>query len=238
MSGGRGQGRQARVPTTDELMALWRAAAQQPPTLDDLGARVRADTPPWDLDALAAEAVRGTTAVLEVTSGPPRLEPDGFTLVGLDPDAEDPTDLPYPERCFDVVVDRHGGYDAAEVARLLRPGGVFLSDQVAGDDVVDLHAVFGAPLPRPHLTLDARVTELTDLGLDVTVREAWHGPLAFDDVAALVSYLTLVPWRSPVDFSVDGYANTLIYLHMRAPAWGQPLVFTQSRFLVRAERPL
>lgn len=238
MSGGRGQGRQARVPTTDELMALWRAAATDPPPLADLAARVRADAPGWDLDALAAEAVRGTTAVLEITSGEPTIGPGDYTLLSLDPEIEDPTDLPYPERCFDVVVDRHGGYDAAEVARVLRPGGLFLSDQVAGDDVVDLHAVFGAPLPRPHLTLDARADELTYLGLDVTRRDPWHGPLAFDDVAALVSYLTHVPWRSPVDFSVDGYANTLIYLHMRAPAWGQPLVFTQSRFLVRAERPL
>ena len=219
-------------------MALWRDAADNPPRLDDLALRVHPATPPWDLDALVAEAVRGTTAVLEITSRAPTVEPDGFTLVTLDPDVEDPTDLPYPERCIDVVVDRHGGYDAAEVARVLRPGGVFLSDQVAGDDVVELHAVFGAPLPRPHLTLDARARELTDAGLEVTAREPWHGPLAFDDVAALVSYLTRVPWRSPADFMVDGYGNTLIYLHMRAPAWGQPLVFTQSRFLLRAERPL
>lgn len=219
-------------------MALWRSAAEEPPTLEELAPRVHATTPPWDLDALVADAVRGTTAVLEITSGEPTISPDGFTLIRLDPDVEDPTDLPYPERCIDVVVDRHGGYDAAEVARVLRPGGVFLSDQLAGDDVVDLHAVFGAPLPRPHLTLDSRADALAELGLDVTRREPWHGPLAFDDVGALVSYLTRVPWRSPADFTVDGYGNTLIYLHMRAPAWGQPLVFTQSRFLVRAERPL
>lgn len=238
MSGGRAQGRQTRVPTTEELMSSWQAAADAPPTLEELAPRVHAASPPWDLDALAAEAVRGTTAVLEVTSGAPRIAPDGFTLVHLDPDVQDPGNLPYPERCIDVVVDRHGGYDAAEVARVLRPGGVLLSDQVAGDDVVDLHAVFGAPLPRPHVTLDARAGRLADAGLDVTRREPWHGPLAFDDVAALVSYLTRVPWRSPADFMVDGYGNTLIYLHMRAPAWGQPLVFTQSRFLLRAERPL
>lgn len=218
-------------------MATWRIAATDPPALTELAARVHATAPEWDLDALVAEAVRGTTAVLHIASGGPALEPDGFAVVDLDPDVDDPADLPYPERCFDVVVDRHGGYDAAEVARVLRPGGLFLSDQVAGDDVVDLHAVFGSPLPRPHRTLDARADELTDAGLDVTSREPWHGPLAFDDVAALVSYLTLAPWRSPADFDVDGYANTLIYLHMRAPAWGQPLVFTQSRFLLRAERP-
>ncbi len=219
-------------------MALWRDAAENPPTLDDLAPRVHPASPPWDLAALTADAVRGTTAVLEIASGEPTITPDGFTLVGLDPDVEDPTDLPYPERCIDVVVDRHGGYDAAEVARVLRPGGVLLSDQLAGDDVVDLHAVFGAPLPRPHVTPDARADALTDVGLEVTRRESWHGPLVFDDVAALVSYLTRVPWRAPADFLVDGYGNTLIYLHMRAPAWGQPLVFTQSRFLLRAERPL
>lgn len=241
MSGGRERTGQTRVPTTDELLDGWRTAADTPTPLAELAARparLRVDAPPWDLDALAAEAARGTTTVLEITPGAPRLDPDGCTVVGFDPDHTDPTALPYPDRCFDVVVDRHGAYDATEVARVLRPGGVFLSDQVAGDDVVELFAVFGAPLPRAHRTLEACAAELTGAGLDVVRRDRWHGPLLLDDVAALVSYLTLVPARSPADFSVDGYANTLLYLHMRAPAWGQPLVFTQSRFLLRAERPV
>lgn len=240
MSEGQARTGRTRVPTPDELLRLWRTAASGPPRLAELtgpAGRVRVDGPPWDLDALAAAAARGTSAVLEITQDAPRLAPEGCTVVGFDPERADPAALQYPDHCFDVVVDRCGGYDAAEVARVLRPGGVLLSDQPAGDDVVELFAVFGAPLPRPHRTLESRTDELTAAGLDVVRGEAWQGPLVFDDVAALVSYLTLVPWRAPADLSVDGYANTLLYLHMRAPAWGQPLVFTQSRFLLRAERP-
>jgi len=73
-----------------------------------------------------------------------------------------------------------------------------------------------------------------------TLRFALSGaePVEVADVGALVAWLVAEPERAPADFSVDGYLNTLHYLHMRGPAWGQPLVFTQSRHLLVAERPL
>jgi SAM-dependent methyltransferase len=38
--------------------------------------------------------------------------------------------LPFDDRQFDLVINRHGDYDLTEIWRVLRPGGVFLTQQV------------------------------------------------------------------------------------------------------------
>src|SRR4029453_4135572 len=61
------------------------------------------------------------------------------------------TELPGGEEEFDVVLSRPGRMPAADIARLLRPGGRLLSQQVGSDDLADLNQMLGAPhaYPRP-----------------------------------------------------------------------------------------
>ena len=35
--------------------------------------------------------------------------------------------LPFPEETFDIVINRHGDYDSDEIYRILKPGGVFIT---------------------------------------------------------------------------------------------------------------
>ena len=57
-----------------------------------------------------------------------RLEPLGIHLVtGVPDDA-----LPFPSERFDLVINRHELYDTAEVYRILKPGGRFMTQQVGG----------------------------------------------------------------------------------------------------------
>jgi len=232
-------GERGRVPTTEELLGTWRAAAGSDADPDG---RVHADRPPWDLDALLRDAADGTTALLDLGgTAPAGLDVTVVThrtgAVGQDGATPDAGPLPFPERCVDTVLAVDAAYDPAEVARVLRPGGVLLAELRGPDDAVELYAVLGSPLPHPRRTLDACVRALLDAGLHVTAQEAWHGFVRFDDVAALVTALARGQIEAPADFSPQGYANTLLYLHLRGPAWGQPLVFTRSRLMVRAERP-
>ena len=59
----------------------------------------------------------------------------------------------------------------------------------------------------------------------------WSGTMRFPDVAAFVSYVRIVPWQVPEDFSVDRYADVLLRL---TP---DDLVFTQRRFVLVCRRP-
>lgn len=51
--------------------------------------------------------------------------------------------LDFPDGFFDVVSCRHSMFDAAEVARVLKKGGIFLTQQVAENDKTNLKQAFG-----------------------------------------------------------------------------------------------
>ena len=42
--------------------------------------------------------------------------------------------LPFPDETFDLVLNRHGDFDPEELWRVLRPGGVFLTQQVGAEN--------------------------------------------------------------------------------------------------------
>lgn len=54
-----------------------------------------------------------------------RLSPLGIRFEQAD--GEGP--LPFADGTFDLILNRHGSYDPAEISRLLRPGGTFITEQ-------------------------------------------------------------------------------------------------------------
>ena len=158
------------------------------------------------------------------------LRARGIPVVAYDAEAEPA--MPFPDRRFDVVLNRHEAYVASEVRRVLRPGGCFLTQQVDGRDFEETQAIFGGTSDYPHITLANLRAEAEAAGLEVTASEEWQGETRFADVAALVRYFAFVPWEVPEDFDVDKYADQLLDLHHS----GRDLVFTQRRFYLRARR--
>ena len=76
--------------------------------------------------------------------------------------------------------------------------------------------------------------QLLDVGLEVTDGAEHVGRYTFLNMAALVAYLQRVPWETPEDFSVDGYADQLLAWHRDSPG---PLSLTRKRFWLGATRP-
>ncbi|MGH6998945.1 MAG: class I SAM-dependent methyltransferase, partial [Phenylobacterium sp.] len=142
--------------------------------------------------------------------------------------------MPFADGAFDLILNRHGGFRAAEMHRVLKPGGVFLTQQVGGDNLADLTAAFGARLAYPDNTLERTAEVFAALGCDIELAQAWRGPVTFTDVGALAYFLTAIPWVIE-GFDVEAHAETLARLHRQLQADG-PLQFTYSRFLLRAVR--
>ncbi|WDZ93240.1 class I SAM-dependent methyltransferase [Nocardiopsis sp. HUAS JQ3] len=142
--------------------------------------------------------------------------------------------LPLPSGGFGAVLDRHEAYDPAEVRRVLAPGGVFLTQQVGGDDGYELSALLEGPPPDRNADwdLDAAVAGLEGAGLAVTRARRARPLRRFHDVGALVSYLRMVPWQVP-GFDARAHRGPLLRLH-RDMARGTPLTCTVHRFLVEA----
>lgn len=248
--------------TDEDLLDHWRALYQSPAEgwdFSEFDGRVIEEAPPWSYRALAADALRSAKSAVDLGTGggellqelrsvlpadmhategwPPNipiaraaLEPLGIPVAEYD--AERGDSLPYTDERFDVVLSRHEVYSAAEVCRVLKPGGVFLTQQVDGRNLEDLKAAFGGGLAYPDVTLTAFQREAEAAGLEVRRAEEWTGTITFTDVDALVSYLRLMPWELPEDFTVERYAEQLLTMH-RSP----DLTFTEARFLLECAKP-
>jgi SAM-dependent methyltransferase len=220
--------------------------------LSRLAGRMTLDPLPWSYEALAAEALRASTAALDLgTGGGERLatlaSAAGGTLVateavpanielartrleplGVEVRARTPgTPLPFGDASFDLVLSRHTSFRPAAVARVLRPGGRFLTQQIDPCSHNELRAAFG----RPPAVAGDLSDDCARAGL--VVDEVRYADLqrTFTGVDALVSYLAAMPWIVP-RFSV---ADDLP--HLRRLADGSPLTFRARYVLLRAHRP-
>ena len=146
------------------------------------------------------------------------------------------TELPGGENEFDVVLSRHGRLPAADIARLLRPGGRLLTQQVGSDDLAGINAALGAAAPHPR-AWNAQVASdmLTAAGLEIAdVREEWP-QVTFGDLGSVLRQLRDLPWQIR-DFTTSRYADALSRLDSFIRLRGG-LTVTAHRFLVEAVRP-
>lgn len=157
-------------------------------------------------------------------------------VVGANPDEVD-SHLPFADGSFDLVLNRHESYDPTEVWRTLCPGGVFVTQQVGGDELGEVRNAFGMSPYAPECTYELFRAGLVDAGFDVVGGAESVGHYVFSDIAALVAYVQLVPWDVPDDFTVQLYADELLGLHQRGPASGEPFRATRKRFWLKAIKP-
>ena len=53
--------------------------------------------------------------------------------------------LPFSDGSFDIITNRHGDYDAAELRRVLKPNGLFLTQQVGAENDLELVPASSSP---------------------------------------------------------------------------------------------
>lgn len=190
--------------------------------LDTGGGELLAELAPLPPHTVAVESwARNTPAARE------RLTPFGVAVL---------TELPAGEDEFDLVLSRHGRLPAADIARLLKPGGVLLTQQVGSDDLADLNVALGAPPPHPR-RWDAEVAaaSLEAAGLQVVDVREEHPHAVFRDISAVVHQLRTVPWQIR-DFTPYKYERALARLAATIRARGE-FTARAHRFLLQAERP-
>jgi SAM-dependent methyltransferase len=226
-----------------------------------LNGRLIEDQAPWSYSSRAAEPMLHSVSVLDLGTGggerllrlreywpnkvvvtedyPPnfrlateRLTPFGVIVHEVPLTDFDP--MPFTDGEFGLVLNRHSGFNPNEVARVLAPGGSFLTQQIHGLWADDLLAALDAKPKWPDSTRHKYVPRLASAGLIVVQMKNWTGRLAFTDVGAIVYYLKAVPWLVP-DFSVDSHLNYLIQLQNRLEGGGA-LTFTARKYLIEARK--
>lgn len=217
--------------------------------------------PPWDYRAVVMASLPKASSLLDMGTGggeflsslaplPPetwateaylpnvpvaraRLATLGVSLVTV----EDEHRLPLPDAKFDLVINRHESFDAGEVRRILRPGGLFITQQVGGRDNEELNIALQEQVTLSYGDWNAATAaaQLRDAGLEVLEEREAASPGRFADIGAVVMYLRITPWQIP-GFSVAAFRPQLLALHRRMLAEGG-LATSIHRFLVVARRP-
>lgn len=137
--------------------------------------------------------------------------------------------LPLRTGAFDLVTNRHESFRSDEVARVLRDGGSFVTQQTQSGSR-QFHELLGVDPPQvEELQLDTVVTQLRDAGLRVEEADIGSATTVFADIGALAWYLQSVPWAVP-GFSVRAYREALLGLH------DEPIRVPHQRFWLRARK--
>ncbi|NUR90654.1 MAG: methyltransferase domain-containing protein, partial [Nonomuraea sp.] len=197
-----------------------------------------------DVQTGGGEILAGLPALPPVTvateSWPPnlalaasRLRPRGAWVVADDEEAR----LPFLDGVFDLVVSRHPVVTWwAEIARVLRPGGTYFSQQVGPRSVFELTEFFMGPQDGSARDPRQARADAEAAGLEVVDLRSERLRMEFRDIGSVIYFLRKVIWIVP-GFSVDRYRDKLRELHERIEADG-PFVAHSARFLIEARRPL
>lgn len=145
--------------------------------------------------------------------------------------------FPFSDGAFDLVVSRHPvRTDWREVARVLRPAGTCLSQQVGAGSNKELSDFLMGPQPVGNARkVITAVNAAESAGLEIRgLREATLR-VEFFDVGAVVHFLRKVLWTVP-DFSVEQYRDRLLALHNLIQRNGS-FVTHSTRFLIEVTKP-
>ena len=129
-----------------------------------------------------------------------------LTPLGIDfHEAEGNGPLPFPSETFDLVLNRHGDYLPQEVFRVLKPGGIFLTQQVGAENDRELVSLLlnpVPPLPFPAQYLRIARQSLEECGFSILEGLEAFRSIRFWDVGAQVWFARIIPWEFP-GFSVE-----------------------------------
>ncbi len=252
--------------TFDELIQLAQAQELTGWDFSWLSSRTIEEPLPWDYRALVMERMHEhgqpcIQAMLDMDTGggeflsglapfPPvtwategyapnillaraRLEPLGIQVADVSNTAER---LPFEDDSFDLIINRHGGLNAAEIRRLLRHGGHFLTQQVGGQNCLDLNRALQDRVEHIYAgwALDQAVEQAHEAGLRVLQAREVFPRWTFKDVAGIVFYLKAIPWQIE-DFSVDESRPGLFRIHQEIERSGGYTV-REHRFLLELTR--
>jgi SAM-dependent methyltransferase len=212
-----------------ERVAERAAGAQHMLDLECGDGALLAALPTWPPLLVAAEGYEPNAVIAGA-----RLGARGGHVVRIGQDREA---LPFVHAAFDLVTSRHPITTWwGEIARVLAPGGSYLSQQVGPRSVVELtEHMLGPQPPSSHRDPEQARIAAGRAGLEVVDLRLERLRTEFHDVGAVIYFLRLVVWIVP-GFTVERFRDRLRTLHDRIERDG-PFVAHATRFLVEARRP-
>ena len=193
---------------------------------------------PWDYRKLVLDHMKGIHSMLDMGTGggeflaslaplpedthasesyPPNqiiaaknLEPLGVTVHNFSKDVP----LSFEDEYFDLVINRHDDFDPADVMRILKPGGVFITQQVGGLNNLELNQVLQEKVAYEFMEwgLAPALIGLYEADFVVDIAEKAVLKSTFLDIGAVVYFLKAIPWQVE-GFDTDTHNQGLMKMH-------------------------
>lgn len=182
---------------------------------------------PFPKKTFATEAYEPNVSIAKKT-----LEPLGVKVLQIYGDEN----LPFEDNFFNLIINRHESYSHKEVLRILEKGGIFLTQQVGGDNDDGLREFFlnDKRGEYHHWNLHYASEELENNGFIILKKKECFPITRFFDIGAIVFYLLAAPWEIP-DFTVNKFKDKLFELHEIITKKGY-IDYTSHRFLIKSQK--
>ena len=149
------------------------------------------------------------------------------------------SNLPFASQSFDVVLNSHEDLSPPDVARVLRPGGCVLTQQVGRNEWQEIAQFF------PRTSKEGRPDRFhtyqagfESAGLTVIFARSHDTPVAYHSLGDVVYMFTVVmpQWRNH-DFDLEHDLDALLALE-RELSGEKGIILTESRFVIEAVKAL
>jgi SAM-dependent methyltransferase len=230
-------------------------------SFDDLKVTDLEPAQPWDYIAIAREHIAQAGSVIDLGTGGGEIYSriiDGFGDAGERFFASEEWDInapvarerlapirvtvvnassertPWADASFDLILSRHEANIPAEIARILRPGGVFVTQQVAKEQWQELTEFIPNRTVFPDHFVDYR-REFEAAGMTVSraERRAWRA--AYATLGEVVYMLLVSPWEFE-GFDPIRDLDALLALEDKHGT-SEGIVLTLARYLMIATKP-
>ena len=218
------------------------------------------DDLPWDYKKIICQYLNKNIKILDYDTGggefllslkrpfhntaategyPPNVELCKKTLLPLGIDfksCDTPSNIPFESESFDIIINRHGDFHAEELYRLLKKGGLFITEQVGSENDRNLVEMVlpNTQKPFPHLNLKEQREIFENAGFHIIRAEEVFRPIRFYDVGAFVWFAHIIEWEFP-GFSVERCFDSLLKIQKSIEDTGY-IEGTIHRYLIVAKK--
>lgn len=145
--------------------------------------------------------------------------------------------LSYENNMFDIIINKHESFDVNEVYRLLKPNGLFITQQVGGLNNKALSKFLlkdFQEITSSNYNLSNSVLALKNKDFTILKSEEYFPKIKFFDVGALVYFAKIIQWEFP-NFTVDSCFSKLCKLHSIVKKRGF-IESKEHRFIILAQK--
>ena len=109
-------------------------------------------------------------------------------------ECHNPSHIPFENESFDIIINRHGDFDAQEIYRLLKKDGLFITEQVGEDNDRDLvkMVLLDVEKPFPHMNLKEQSKIFQETGFQILDKGEAYRPIVFYDIGAFVWFAHII----------------------------------------------